>query len=208
VCSQTRTTEAPISAKAEWYGSGYLANIVTYTVAKIASLVQDAGKGELDFDAIWQRQGISEATKDFALTIAHAVMLILTTDERPVMNVTEWAKRDACWTTVRALTVDLPADLVSELVSTTEAHSLKKDARLQQKVDDGIQAQSTVLAIEPRAWLDIEEFARSKRILTETDAGILALVTGAKPGIPSERQAARLIDLRKRAIENGYDYHN
>ena len=195
-------------AKAEWYGSGYLANIVTYTVAKIASLIQDAGRGEFDFDAVWSRQGLSEATRDFALTIAHAVKLILTAEERPVMNVTEWAKREACWTATRALKMEIPADVMSELASTTEARSARKSARVQQKIDDGIQAQATVLAIDPREWLAIKDFARSKRILTETDAGILALVTGAKPGVPSERQAARLIELRKKAVNNGYEYRS
>lgn len=193
-------------AKAEWYGSGYLANIVTYTVAKLASLIQTAGRGEFDFEAVWQRQGLSDAMRAFALRVAYEVMLILTSAARPVTNVTEWAKREACWTAVRSVRMDLPPSVIDELVSADTAVSARRSARVQQKLDDGIQAQTAVLAVEPHEWLEIQGFARSKRLLADADAGILALVTRARPGIPTERQAVRLIELRKRAVEHGYEY--
>jgi hypothetical protein len=176
-------------AKADWYGSGYLANIVAYTVAKLAQTISDSGKGEFDFEGVWQRQSISDGTLAFALDIAHRVMLILTSAKRPVTNVTEWAKREACWTTVKAVAVPLPSNLVAELVSPNEVRSARRSARTQQKVDDGIQAQAKVLAIDSSEWVSIQDFARRQRLLTETDAGILALVTRRSPAcLPSASQ--------------------
>ena len=95
-------------AKADWYESGYLANIVTYTVAKLAAAVAATGSEEFDWGAVWQRQGISDATREFALRVAFKARNVLTDDERPVVNVTEWAKRDACWAAVRDLPIALP----------------------------------------------------------------------------------------------------
>lgn len=104
-------------AKQPWYRSGYLANIVTYTVAKISDVIAKADKGQFDFESVWQRQDISEATRIFALEIAQRVLQVLTSDQRPVTNVTEWAKREQCWQTVRAMSVTLPPALTEELVS-------------------------------------------------------------------------------------------
>ncbi len=193
-------------SKQSWYQSGYLANIVTYTIAKISDALAKAGRGKFDFDTVWQRQEISEATRNFALAIAERVLQVLTSNNRPVANVTEWAKREQCWETVQAMPVALPEALIDELVSGDEVHSTKKAARMQQRVDDGIQVQAAALAVPRNEWLAIQRFAQQRKLLTPTEAGILELVTRLNPGIPSERQAARLMELRQRVSASGYDH--
>ena len=193
-------------SKQHWYRSGYLANIVTYTIAKIADIVAKADRGKFDFDAVWQRQDISEATRHLALEVAERVLEILDSDDRPVANVTEWAKREQCWEMVQAMSVVLPWDFIDELVSSNQVRSTKKAARVQQRVDDGIQVQAAALAVPREEWLAIQRFAQRHRLLTPTEAGILELVTRISPGIPSERQAARLMELRQRVSASGYDH--
>jgi AIPR protein/Abortive infection phage resistance protein N-terminal domain len=193
-------------AKEPWYQSGYLANIVTYTIAKISDTIAKSGRGEFDFDAVWQRQHISESTERFALEVAEQVLQVLVSAARPVANVTEWAKREQCWKTVQAMPIDLPEGFVEELVSGDHVRSAKKAARVQQRVDDGIQHQATAMAIPRDEWAAIQRFAQERRLLSPTDAGILALVTRANPAIPSEKQAARLMELRQRVSASGYDY--
>jgi hypothetical protein len=193
-------------SKQSWYQSGYLANIVTYTIAKISDAVAKADRGKFDFDAVWQHQDISEATRNFALEVAEWVLRVLTSDNRPVANVTEWAKREQCWETVQVMPVTLPEDFIDELVFGDYARSAKKAARMQQRVDDGIQVQAAVLAVPRDEWLAIQRFAQERRLLSPTDAGILALVTRPNPGLPSEKQAARLMELRQRVSASGYDH--
>jgi hypothetical protein len=193
-------------AKQPWYQSGYLANIVTYSIAKISDAVAKGGRGEFDFDAVWQRQDISAATRNFALEIAERVLKVLVSDDRPVANVTEWAKREQCWKTVQAMSVALPEDFIDELVSGDQVRSTKKAARTQQRVDDGIQVQAAALAVARDEWLEIQRFAQQHKLLTPIEAGILGLVTRLNPGIPSERQAARLMELRQRVSASGYDH--
>ena len=77
---------------------------------------------------------------------------------------------------------------------------------MQQQVDDGIQVQAAVFAVSRDEWLAIQRFAQQRRLLTPAEAGILALVTRPNPGIPSERQAARLMELRQRVSASGYDH--
>ncbi|MDA8045094.1 MAG: hypothetical protein M0Z30_07645, partial [Actinomycetota bacterium] len=84
--------------------------------------------------------------------------------------------------------------------------SNKRAAKAQQRVDDGIQIQAAALAVTRDEWLAIQRFAEQRRLLSPTDAGILAVVTKPNPGIPSEKQAVRLMELRQRVSSNGYDY--
>jgi AIPR protein len=189
-----------------WYQSGYLANIVTYTISKIADTIAKAAQGSFDFDAVWKRQDISEATRSFALIIAEDVLKVLVSESRPKANVTEWAKDEQCWKTVQALRIPLPEDLIEELVPTDQLRSEKKAARVQQQLDDGIQTQKAVFEISREEWLSIQQFATDRRLLSPTDSGILAIVTRSVPGIPTERQAARLLELRRRVAVNGYDH--
>jgi hypothetical protein len=193
-------------AQQSWYQSGYLANIVTYTIAKISDTIAKSGKGEFDFDAVWQRQGISEYAERFALEIAKQVLQVLVSETRPVVNVTEWAKREQCWTAVQALRIDLPEGFVAELVSGDHVRSMKKTARVQRRVDDGIQLQTAAMAIPRDEWTAIQRFAQERRLLSPADAAILAMVTRANPAVPSEKQAARLLALRDRVSASGYDY--
>jgi hypothetical protein len=193
-------------SKQYWYQSGYLANIVTYTIAKISDAVAKADRGKFDFDAVWQHQDISEATRNFALEVAERILKVLVSDDRPVANVTEWAKREQCWETVQAMSVALPEDFIDELVSSDQVRSTKKSARMQQRLDDGIQVQATALAVPCNEWRAIQRFAEQRKLLTPTEAGILELVTRPNPGIPSERQAARLMELRQRVSTSGYDH--
>jgi hypothetical protein len=194
------------TARQPWYQSGYLANIVTYTIAKLADTIAISGKGEFDFDGVWQRQALSDATLLFCLEIAHQVLQVLVSDSRPVANVTEWAKREHCWKVVQAMDITVPSEVVLELVSASAVQSKKRAARSQQRVDDGIQIQAAVLAVPREEWLAIQNFAQQRRLLSPTDAGILAVVTRSNPGVPSERQAIRLMELQKRVSANGYDY--
>ena len=58
-----RSVEKLVSA-AEWYEGGYRANIVTYSIAKLASMIELQKPGySLDFKAIWGRQALSELLK-------------------------------------------------------------------------------------------------------------------------------------------------
>lgn len=194
-------------AQQDWYASGYLANVVTYTIAKMADAINDLGATVgFDFEAIWAAQRVSDATMKYALSIAERVMAVLTSDARPVTNVTEWAKRAECWAAVQAMHMSVPTDFRAELVDGAAVRTARRAARVLQRVDDGIQGQTAVLAIPAVEWAAIQEFAVDHRLLTPTDAGILALVTGARPGVPSERQAARLLEIQRRVIDNGYHY--
>jgi hypothetical protein len=75
---------------------GYRANIVAYSIAMLAH----AAEQRLDLERIWQQQGLDEPVEVALADLAHLVHRHLIDPDRPVANVTEWAKREQCWTSL------------------------------------------------------------------------------------------------------------
>lgn len=190
---------------AEWYRKAYLANIAAYTVAKIASLVERQGQGKVfDFDAVWSAQAVPDSVLVVANQVGRLIQEVLTSEHRSTTNVTEWAKKAQCWDTVKAMPYTLPADFLSALVDAATAAARGKAAKANQKVDNGIGLQSRLYEIPTDHWKALEGFAGMNRVASPTDMSILGLMTGRKSGVPSERQAARLIQLVANANERGF----
>lgn len=193
-------------AKADWYEKGYLANYTTYTLAKLAHEVgRQARGGVFDFDAIWEAQAVSSAVVEECLRIGEKVQTVMLSDSRPVQNVTEWAKREACWDLVKAMPHDLSSEMLSALGSRERAVERKKAAVQTQKVDNGIDVQMLVVAKQASEWVALESFASENRLMSDKSAGILAMVTGRKPGFPTEAQCRVLVQLLQSAKDAGYE---
>ncbi|GAB3471854.1 AIPR family protein [Kineococcus endophyticus] len=193
-------------ARADWYQKGYLANYVTYSLAKLAYEVGRQGRGRvLDFDRVWLNQSVSEAVMQECLRIGKAVQEVLTSEKRPIQNVTEWAKKESCWHMVQAVEHRLSPELLGELRDQRAVAEQKRTATSTQKIDTGINSQVKVLSMQPSEWVAVQEFLKNNRLLSPTDTGILDLVTGRKPGVPSEAQAKRLLVMHKRAADSGFN---
>ncbi|POH60160.1 AIPR family protein [Arthrobacter glacialis] len=192
-------------AKADWYDKGYLANIVTYTMAKLAFEIgrQTLGK-HFNFAVTWQRQALSEAMLTTALSAAKLVSELLTSPTRRVANVTEWAKSQACWEAVRTAQFKLPSSFVKELVDSSVRAEAQSESKTTQRLDNSIDIQKRVFATTPQQWEALRSFAIDYRVAGPTDLGILDLVTGRKNGFPSERQSARLIATLEKARAKGF----
>ncbi len=90
---------------------GYRANIVTYTLA----LLSNRTAQRIDLDRIWRDQDSGPEVARAIVELSHRVYGVLT-DPPGGANVTEYAKREACWSRVRGLELALPGALESELV--------------------------------------------------------------------------------------------
>jgi hypothetical protein len=192
-------------AKADWYQKGYLANYVTYTLAKLAYEIGRQGKGRIfDLDQIWSIQAVSPEVVDECLAIGRKVQGVLTSDSREVQNVTEWAKRESCWAAVKAADHRLSEGLDSQLTAAATVRQSKRDAAAVQRIDAGIDAQLKVLSMQASEWIAIQEFLSESRLLSPNEASILDLVTGRRPGVPSEAQAKRLLAVLQKADDAGH----
>jgi hypothetical protein len=98
---------------------GFRANIVTYTIAKLA---QASGQ-RINLDHIWHEQKLNPALAAAIDDLSRRVRPIITHPVRQ-SNVTEWAKRPECWRRVADIEWTVPDPLRAELAdpSATAAH--------------------------------------------------------------------------------------
>jgi hypothetical protein len=190
---------------ADWYDKGYLANIVTYTIAKLAQEVNRQADGrEIDLISIWAAQAIPPCIASAALEIGRVILQLLTDRNRTVQNVTEWAKKKECWEAAERLRIPLEDDLLNILVDRQGQVAERDSARKTQKIDDGIEAQMHVMKVAAATWLAAENYAAKRRILTPKDLSIVKIVS--RGGIPTERQSIHLLSVMRRLSEAGFSF--
>ena len=95
-----RTTEKIISNQ-PWYQGGYRANIVAYAIAKLAYDVEKMKKS-VDFESIWKRQAITANMESALAAVGEAVQTELIHPPVGINNVSEWAKKEGCWSRISA----------------------------------------------------------------------------------------------------------
>ena len=189
--------------KQEWYGGGYKANIVTYSLAKLAAMVLDTGK-YLDLGRIWNQQNLSNALQEQLLVIAEAVNTKIQETPPEVSNVTEWCKRETCWTYVRRIPLSLNQNLSNELIDGDEIEYLEKGAEKDQRIDTGINVQTYVIEKGADYWKQVKCFNINIQLLSPKEMSVLDVACSIPTSIPSEKQSGILIDIEKKIIEEGF----
>lgn len=196
-----KATEALVTEQA-WYQGGYRANVVAYAIAKLAHDVEAKGLA-VDFDRIWKTQTVSEPMKQMLISVSEQVHDVLTSPPSGISNVTEWAKQQACWARVKALVIDWPDEWLAELIGKDEQRAIKKSAVKDQKMLNGIEAQSAAVNAGGQFWSQIADWGRSKKLLTPTEAGILAVAASIPNRIPTERQSVRAVEILRKLRSEG-----
>ena len=191
-----RTLEKLIMKQA-WYGGGYRANIVVYSIAWLAQKVS-CMKLAVDFSKIWDVQQISDAFHRELEGISYQIHQIIIDPPENVSNVTEWCKKEGCWLKVKKFDMDLNSDFIRELTGIDKLKEDKKDAKKVQKIDDGIICQEKVLALGAEKWKEAAGFGLVNKLLNQKDMGILATAAAIPEKIPSEKQCIYLVKLLKR----------
>lgn len=85
---------------ADWYKGAYQSNIAQYAVAKYAFDLRRSCVS-FGFNAIWRAQRIDDTSLACLMKAAEQASEVLNDPNRPVQNVSEWAKKEACWDILR-----------------------------------------------------------------------------------------------------------
>lgn len=198
-----KSVEKLVSA-ADWYEGGYRANIVTYSIAKLASVIELQRPGYmLDFRAVWARQGISDALVHQLDVIAKEVVLAITTPPVAQMNITEWCKKKDCWERILSLPIRLLDSITSELVSPDEARDINREKYQQGAMDVGIHAMTEVIQRGHGYWANLADWARRHSPIYGKDADLVR--NASRVGwVPTPLQAACLIKICQRLEQEGF----
>jgi len=192
-------------AKKSWYRGDYRAQIVTYTIAKLASTLHEKAPGfTLNNAKIWTNQGISLALAAQLEQIAMAVSEKITSPPVAAMNVGEWCKTEACWSEVVAMDIALSEQTVGELVSTQDTQQVQLEAFARASEDAVINAVVMVVSLaKDGCWSRMLEWSRQYSPLFGKEADLVRLAARGS-WVPSDRQAATLVNLLKRFEQEGF----
>lgn len=197
-----KSTERLVS-KANWYEGGYRANIVAYGISKLAWEVGKSG-ARVDFDRIWKEQAVSESLASALLECSRAAQGVIL-NPKNVRNISEWAKKEECWITLKDTSVELPENLGDALIDTGKATEIKNDAVKQGKIDLGIQHQVRVMKAGAPFWKKVQEWGNEYRLLGVKDLSILRIAMDPTK-LPSEKQATHLMEMIGRLEKEGLPF--
>ncbi|MBN1971835.1 MAG: AIPR family protein [Candidatus Delongbacteria bacterium] len=190
--------------KQEWYG-GYKANIVTYTLALFSHLL-DTSKLLFNYEKIWQEQTISDNLENQLLIIAQIVNDHIKDTPSNLANISEWCKRERCWDEAKKIDINLSYDLSKYLQDRSEQNDKEKNAKKDQIIVNKIYYQKFVIDKGSDYWKKLSEWGVFNKFFTDKEMSILTISCQIPSKLPSESQCKILIDIEKRAIEEGFFY--
>src|SRR5690606_920912 len=117
-------------------------------------------------------------------------------------NISEWAKKSACWSRVQSIPFDLPEELDLLLLDPQAKKAVAKDAKAVQKMDNGIEAPARVLQLGTSMWSRAGAYAVQRKMLSPADHSLIRLAT--RGAIPTEKQSLRLVAALSELEADGF----
>ena len=194
------------AAKKSWYEGGYRAQIVTYTIAKLVSMIDELTDNfALNLNLIWAKQGVSAVLSQQLETIAKSVSAAITTPPVQNMNVGEWCKKEDCWNKVKALSIPISKNLGNELIPKTEMKQLHESAVGDARENFVINSVLEVVTLsQAGSWQSLSDWANRFSPLVGKEADLVRLASRGG-WVPSDKQAAVLMKTLKRLEQEGFN---
>ena len=206
-----KTTEKLVQNQ-PWYANGYRANIVIYTLAFTSYYLKKNDK-DLNYAKIWTNQKISEAFENLLKNLSKKINNILidtNNSSRTTSNISEWAKKDACWGQMtgmyyKDLSECFDSIFSSELIDSISADNLELEAARKEKVNAELAMQEKINSYDKKYWFSFLEYLESRFDLNFKEKGILN-TTQRQKNMLSIKQCHVLNSLLERYGEGFENY--
>lgn len=198
-----RKLEKLVSAQV-WYEGGYRANIVTYAIAKVA---HDADEREMvvDLSKVWRSQAAPEAMQDALLLAAAEAQQVITNPPEGIRNMSEWAKKQACWEQFRKTPMNYSPSFLEMLVEPEKARSEDEDIKDDAELTKSVEIQTEVFELGAKFWQEARDWGRARRMLSQIEYGILDTCAKIPNRLPTERQSAVAIEVLSKLRDQGFN---
>ncbi|GAX87022.1 conserved hypothetical protein [Lebetimonas natsushimae] len=190
--------------KQKWY-AGYKANIVAYTLSLLTYLAKKLDKS-IDYNKIWQNQDIDTLFAKEIIKISKYVNNHLFDTPENFKNISEWAKKELCWTKLKEKT-DNDKLMFSEefvdkwLISKEEFKYEEKEAKKIQSIDNEIELLKKLFKFDTDKWKQLIEEGVKNNLLCKEEKILLNLIPNGK--IPSKKQQKMLVAILKKLEDEG-----
>jgi hypothetical protein len=194
-----------IVRKQEWYRS-YKANITEYALAKIFYTVEKQYPDKaISYKSIWQKQTLSDAWVKQIEDAAYLMYQFLIREDRVIENVTEWAKREACWHGAKSLEYTLLDEFVAELQGIDTYKGDRKDAKEIQKLSDKLNFLAKVVEYGADNWTELLIWNESHRIMAPSEIYLVQLAKKMDGGlITSEKKCEKVLKILEKCRLEGF----
>ena len=92
-----------------------------------------------------------------------------------------------------------------ELLAASQKKELENDAKEQQKVDNGIDVQVTVVAKGDEYWNRVRMWAKQHRLVTSEEDKLLGVASKLSAGMmPDAKQCRKLLVVKDRVEKEGF----
>ena len=188
-----------------WYSQGYRANIVTYSIAFLHHQIQKQFPNmELDLMCLWTYQIVSEPIAKALIDISELVYRKLTDSSRGVENVTQWCKREGCWTSVKNINYSLSSDIEPCLIWQVDLLKADQEAKNEQKINSGTETLTNIINISAKQWQNALTFATEKRLITSDEFVAMKTACQIPKKTPTLVQCKKLMIVLIRLEEEGF----
>ena len=200
-----RQTEKLVSA-AEWYGGGYRANIVTYSIAKVVHDVAE-GKHVIDLDTVWKLQDILPELRRAISIAGSEAQHVISNPPEGVRNFSEWAKKQACWQQLSYKRIKYPDVLECVLITPEIAEEAIRIGRTAKALHDGATAQIEVHRLGAQFWSLAHDWAKERHLLSYKELGVIDSCAAIPRRLPSERQCVIAMSALSKLRDLGFELH-
>jgi hypothetical protein len=174
-------------------------------MAKLSSMIRaSAGVRELNYPGVWSKQMLSPALENQLAAIAASVFEVIVHPPEAFQNITEWCKKELCWDRVLSLQISLKKDFLAELLDGGSDRRVRRDARLQQDMDSGIDAQVKVVQLGKEFWFQLAKWSRARKLASPEEDQLLSVVIQMPRRIPTDWQSEKLLKLKTRMEAEGF----
>lgn len=195
-----------IVTKSNWYDGGFRAQTVAYSISYLSYIIEKSKKF-LNFNLIWEKQGLPNSLEKILKVISKAVYDEICTPPKGHANIGQWVKQKACWDKVKELDLNLNIDH-KLLIDKEDIKYNKMEERKEKKIDIGIETQVFVINQSLNSWKEIYMYyKRNFKIykISNTQLDILQKMSEGKLMPPSEKQSKVLYDLYQNAMSDGVE---
>lgn len=191
-------------SKADWYEAGYLANLTAYALAKLSlEISKDERASSFDLLRIWENQAVSQVVIDEAVAIARVALQVLTSEDRLVVNVTEWAKRESAWKRLASMRFQLSDAFILDTLPVRTNSSGQRAISVRDRFDPNISERRHVQDLGEQTWRDVRSFLAEHSLLTNSDSRNLGEVLATRRMLDID-VARDVLRLYVKALNNGY----
>ena len=168
-------------------------------------MIGESGK-TFNFNYIWNNQTVPNYLEDILNVTAKEIYLYITTPKEGYGNPSQWCKREACWSEVKALPIHTHID-ERLLINNDEILYIAKSAKVEKLLDNGIEIQSFVVTQKPAMWKELVKYFTTDSNISQMQMDILSKFANGRLALPSEKQAKVIYDLHNAAISEGFVFN-